>query len=570
MLLGLCTDFDRNGGTYMILRGQDKLLSEQINQVQRVMLASVKIPNHLKLDIREIDFEVSLYYEITGKRMLSQCLKSDKLVMTEFYGLLLQIATVLDDCKQFMLTPDNYILHEDYIFVEESLHSGMLYLTYVPFMENVIQEPIGQVIVNLITKMITSVSEMKGTGIQQIIRFCCDDLFSITEFKRRLVMLLASNQSEVPPQATLSRVQPKVNIKEYLSSPIHSEISFEIPFASHQETPKSFGDRVNQQDSQWDFDIQNRHASDRDGVAEGIDGIDDNYNSDINKSKSTYILLAITLIDALCWKFLYFDRPSSLTMYVCLGLTLTLVAIFVFVRSGKMLCFKLGGRDVSQNWRWRDSEDGILEDRVEDSFGDSSLPPKRHEHSIHPMYSSGNAQLLKSMQSPGVDHSIMARSYTASASSIQEKRSVEGGFPIQEMPLVESIQQMQPVQPMQTVVLGKLPPTVQESVTVPSYSLERHQGSRERAEIIPLPIGSFVIGRSEDIVQYVERATGISRAHVELMITKDGCTIKDLGSINGTKLMEEELAPYKEYPISVGDTFTLAEQSYTLCVNSKR
>lgn len=563
MMLGLCTDFDRNGGTYMILRGRDSFLSGQINQVQRAMLASVKIPSLLKLDLREIDFEVSLYYEITGKRMLSQCLKSDKLVMAEFYGLLLQIATVLDDCKQFMLSPSNYIIHEDYIFVEESLNSGMLYLTYVPLMGNVIQEPIGKMLVNVITKMMTSVSEMQGSGIQQIIRFCCDDLFSIPEFKRRLVVLLASNEPEIPSQATFNRVQPQVNIKEYLSSPIHSEISYGIPFVSDQEGPVSFGDRDNHRDSHRDFDIRDSNASDRVGI-EGIDGINDDNNNSDSKPKATYILLALMLIDALCWKFLYLDRPTTLTMYICLGLTLVLIAIFVVVRSGRMPSFKLGGRDLSENWRWRNTENEILEHSVEGS----SMRPKRHEQSMHQMYSQGNAQPMQPMQSAERDHSMQVRSSTARVNSRQEMYSAEHTFPIQDMPLVESKQPMQPAQPMQTVLLSKLSSTVQESVTVASYSLERHQGIQERAEIIPLPIGSFVIGRSEDIVQYVERATGVSRAHVELVITRDGCTIKDLGSINGTKLMEEEIAPYKEYPLSVGDTFTIAEQAYTLCVSA--
>ncbi|MNN92243.1 FHA domain protein [compost metagenome] len=77
-----------------------------------------------------------------------------------------------------------------------------------------------------------------------------------------------------------------------------------------------------------------------------------------------------------------------------------------------------------------------------------------------------------------------------------------------------------------------------------------------------------MIGRSEDIVQYVETATGVSRAHLELMITRDGCTIKDLGSRNGTKLSGEEIAPYKEYSLAVGDTFTIAEQAYTLRISN--
>ncbi|MNI60941.1 FHA domain-containing protein FhaA [compost metagenome] len=120
---------------------------------------------------------------------------------------------------------------------------------------------------------------------------------------------------------------------------------------------------------------------------------------------------------------------------------------------------------------------------------------------------------------------------------------------------------------MQTVLLGKSISSSLVSSPVISYCLERHGQNNERSEWIHLRFGSFVIGRSEDIVQYVETATGVSRAHLELMISKEGCTIKDLGSRNGTKLIGEEIAPYKEYPLSIGDTFTIAEQAYTLRTN---
>ncbi|MNW64666.1 FHA domain-containing protein FhaA [compost metagenome] len=73
---------------------------------------------------------------------------------------------------------------------------------------------------------------------------------------------------------------------------------------------------------------------------------------------------------------------------------------------------------------------------------------------------------------------------------------------------------------------------------------------------------SFVIGRSADMVQWVDTATGVSRAHVELSRNKSGYVIKDLGSVNGTILQGNILAPYKEYPLADGDTFTLAESVY--------
>lgn len=98
---------------------------------------------------------------------------------------------------------------------------------------------------------------------------------------------------------------------------------------------------------------------------------------------------------------------------------------------------------------------------------------------------------------------------------------------------------------------------------VPSFYLERRSGSGDQHERMDVQGASFVIGRSVDMVQWVDTATGVSRAHVELSRNKSGYVIKDLGSVNGTILQGNILAPYKEYPLADGDTFTLAESVYT-------
>ncbi|MNP80596.1 FHA domain protein [compost metagenome] len=62
----------------------------------------------------------------------------------------------------------------------------------------------------------------------------------------------------------------------------------------------------------------------------------------------------------------------------------------------------------------------------------------------------------------------------------------------------------------------------------------------------------------------MESTHGVSRAHVEIMNRREGCSLKDLGSRNGTLLNGEQVAPYKEYPINPGDVFTLADISFKI------
>ncbi|PQP86032.1 hypothetical protein CPT76_33800 [Paenibacillus sp. AR247] len=102
----------------------------------------------------------------------------------------------------------------------------------------------------------------------------------------------------------------------------------------------------------------------------------------------------------------------------------------------------------------------------------------------------------------------------------------------------------------------------------PGYYLIREGEQGRPSERIELKLPHFVIGRSEEVAQYVEASTGTSRAHVELARGKDGgYLIKDLGSRNGTKLHGEPMVPYKEYPLKDGDTFTIISGVYTFKVS---
>lgn len=69
----------------------------------------------------------------------------------------------------------------------------------------------------------------------------------------------------------------------------------------------------------------------------------------------------------------------------------------------------------------------------------------------------------------------------------------------------------------------------------------------------------FVIGRSEQGVQWREAGAGVSKHHCELVQDDDGAVaIRDLGSRNGTELEGEPIIPYKLYPLQSGDRFSVA------------
>ncbi len=79
--------------------------------------------------------------------------------------------------------------------------------------------------------------------------------------------------------------------------------------------------------------------------------------------------------------------------------------------------------------------------------------------------------------------------------------------------------------------------------------------------------GEFVIGRKAgtaqitdgllDLSQQGGYARGVSRRHAVIRRTEHGYEILDLGSVNGTWLNDERLAPQKYYPLASGSHLRL-------------
>ncbi|GAF08213.1 DUF6382 domain-containing protein [Paenibacillus pini] len=234
-MFGLTRDFQQNGGTYMVLGGMQGIHSRDISMVQAGMITASKIPNFLPLRIKELDLYVTLQYDISDKKMLSHMLKSNKISMNEYYHLLLQTAVLLENSKLYMLNAERYILHEDYIFIEGTLQSGKLYFTYVPVESLVYDQSLSNLLKELITRMMASVSELRGAGVQKLLQFVSGDTFSVTGFKDLILGLLTlTEDSEEPNKAS--------------REPIIENNSIDV--SKQQYTRKSFRDEIQHTDHQ--------------------------------------------------------------------------------------------------------------------------------------------------------------------------------------------------------------------------------------------------------------------------------------------------------------------------------
>lgn len=89
----------------------------------------------------------------------------------------------------------------------------------------------------------------------------------------------------------------------------------------------------------------------------------------------------------------------------------------------------------------------------------------------------------------------------------------------------------------------------------------------EAEEEIQLEKDNFIIGRAEKGTDFIEKAVGISRLHVELVKLSDTYGIKDLGAKNGTYINNEKIIPYKIYELSSDDTIQIGKTVYTYKVS---
>lgn len=70
--------------------------------------------------------------------------------------------------------------------------------------------------------------------------------------------------------------------------------------------------------------------------------------------------------------------------------------------------------------------------------------------------------------------------------------------------------------------------------------------------------GGVTIGRDAEMADIPLPENGVSRLHLRLELNENGLAVVDLGSTNGTFINSRPLTPSYGYPLSDGDTLTVA------------
>ncbi|WP_440117432.1 DUF6382 domain-containing protein [Paenibacillus sp. QZ-Y1] len=611
-MYGLTRDFIRNGGAFMVLEKPEGLRMDELSRVQMGMLSSNEIPRLLPVHIRELDRNVTLQYDISGYKMLSQLLKSGKIQLRVLYGLLFQLADTFTECRQYMLDPRKLMIQEEYIFIHGSLEQGELGMVYVPIIDSVEVDPTPQQFRELVIRLMAHAQELQGEGIQRVLQLCDSEYWDTRQLRELLLGLYADEQSgsgsaaflssrtfestdgmlgTTPHSADHTSAQPFIRSGQYHYSEsnqngaqqqLKSDHQLKIPPAKQEEAMNKSLSGFSGKGSQRESSLQPRDRS-----VPGHPQTLDSFQSDVmeveekpGSSKVTYIILGCMVAMALVWRFIYMKQPGQTQMILSSVLSLALlgVAVWVWVSKGKLSHSKFNSQGIDGAnkgflglGKSRDKQKENKEEMFQESWRWNASEMSAESDSYAQGYTSQQSSAdMQSAQSE-MRHSFESRSAGEESSRFQ---NLHIPSEVSEAPFVQHSAEAGAV----TSELAR--PDVAADATVnlqglagggvtgvgpvvPSFYLERRSATSDTHERMDVRGASFVIGRSADMVQWVDTATGVSRAHVELSRNKSGYVIKDLGSVNGTILQGNVLAPYKEYPLEDGYTFSLAESVYT-------
>ncbi|GGH77575.1 hypothetical protein JOD43_001494 [Pullulanibacillus pueri] len=194
-LYGFQYDFIQNNGHSIVFteRQGKPLKVEDINSLQRKMIESNTIPHLLPLEVEEIDFRVRVYYNLTAKRMLTPYLKEKSLSMNEYYTLFLTIISTLEDSRLYMLSDQQYVLKEDFIFIGKNVQD--LYLTYLPFNDIEGKNESLEDVKALLLNIAGEVQGLMGGAFKHVLHYIKDPNFNLSGLKA-LIMKLQAAQTQ--------------------------------------------------------------------------------------------------------------------------------------------------------------------------------------------------------------------------------------------------------------------------------------------------------------------------------------------------------------------------------------
>ncbi|MCZ8521517.1 MULTISPECIES: DUF6382 domain-containing protein [Paenibacillus] len=605
VLYGLQVDYVSEHGHYMVISSPGGLQQEELSSFQLSMLSANRIPGLLPLQLESRDGRVSLYYNMTGKRMLTQSLRTEKLTLRSYYRLLLAIVEVLGDSMVYMLQPGRYVLQEDFIYCGSGLHD--LHLTYLPKEQLEGKGTVAGDLRELASRWIHRVTELQGGGYQELMRYLQrEDTFSLAELRELLLRQAGYLEDEPAIQAEPSRLG-----RERAAIPASTPASgawggsaFQAPSAPQTGPagrergaaggagaeraaaavpPYGGGDTPGKMPD-W---LGTRSDPDTASNA-GVDALAAEQEAGTKSKKPFYVAMMAVLAWGMVWK-VYADAPGEAMLYMCGGATL-LIAAAALLLIGRLRKAEAEGTPEGELYS-RTGEafigapaaapagGGFLEGIGLGTGVSASSRSSVGDHAWgvqadaavsgggSPLREAGRpaAGQVRSAVPAGLEqrdtapaNSLIDTYFAATTSPSTLSPASPASAPPAAQDFAARTTLLRPSDA--TVFLGGAQQQAAAEPAVPKLEWDR-EGAREQ---IPLTKTSFVIGRAGGEADWVHDELGVSRLHAEFVREEGGgIAIKDLGSRNGTLVNGEALVPYKTHALKEGDKIRIVSAEFT-------
>ncbi len=195
---GLTCDFLYQDAHYMVISREPALTEGEMNTLQTKMLQYNQVPRLLPIEFEQTDEYLRIRYHLRDKRMLSAALLTDSISCQQLYNLLFQLACAIEESKKFLLSSDQFILHEDYIFIGDNYSD--IYTTYLPLAHIAGAAELHIQLKTLATRLLCHVKEISGSGVQHLLKFLNKEYFSVSDFKQAMMQIMLKPSDELPAE----------------------------------------------------------------------------------------------------------------------------------------------------------------------------------------------------------------------------------------------------------------------------------------------------------------------------------------------------------------------------------
>lgn len=505
--------FEQRRGHYLIVEGaEDRPLTlAQCDAFQLRMLAANAVPGLLKLEFEQCDDCLSLRYALSGTRMLSQALRTQKWTMATFIGAVNRLAEVMEDCRLYVLEPENLLLESDRIFIGERGETDVRFI-YLPLPSA--SGSLAKKLESLLVRWMMHTEKLDGDTVQRLLQLIASPDFkpvALVRFTRQyLAEQSAGNGTYGMAAAAASQFEPS-GVRRADEGKQSGEMD-ELP---PDDIPQSHA-------AGWRWfappaaDAQRASALLGNGPEEAFDEAPEGPDEpqDAGGRRNVWLVCSVVAILAVVWRWGYAANPGTVGLAVSIAATIAVVAAAIWLwLTGK----RSAQRPVQQ------AEMAVLEQASSMKRQAAVLVPE-HRELVHatsapdkPIHidNDGKIPIFANMQTERLN---WAADYTEQLA--------------QETPSF--------VHAMYYLLWETDPQTTQ----------------------VPLHASSIIIGRSREASGHVDESPGISRVHLELRHTDNRWIATDLGSRNGTKLNGEPMVAYESYDLQPEACLDLAGSRY--------